>query len=111
MKICGFRFRFGLADDSFPIQPRTFEIQQERQFEPADRKIADHLGDMCFVKSSDHLRINHNDVIYDQIWYEIANKVTVVENRKTSLHINHMAASLKLQDQSALVEFLVQSGL
>src|SRR5437016_1613177 len=99
MEIYGFRFRFGLPDHSFPIQSRTFEIQQERQFKPADRKIANHLCDMSFVKCSDHLRVNDNEVIYDQIWYEIANKFTVIKNRKTPLHINRMTAPLKLKDQ------------
>src|ERR1700736_1537795 len=111
MEICGSTFRFRLADHSFPIQSRTFEIQQERQFEPADRKVADYLCNMRFVKRSDHLRVNDNEVIYNQIWHEIANKFTVVKNRKASLHINRMTASLKLKDQSAFIKFFIQAGL
>jgi len=111
MEICGFRFRFVLSDHSFPIQSRTFEIQQERQFEPADGKIADHLCNMRFVKCSGHLRVNDNEVIYDQIGYEIANKFAVVENRKASLHINRMTTPLKLKHQGAFVKFFIQAGL
>src|SRR5207237_9925289 len=38
-----FQIPFCVAGPLVPIQSRTFEIQQERQLEPADGKIADHL--------------------------------------------------------------------
>ena len=66
---------------------------------------------MRFVEGGDDFRINNDKIIYDQIWYEIANKFTVVENRKAPLHINHVTASLKLKDQRAFVKFFIQSGL
>ena len=110
MEICSFGFPFVLANDSFPIQSSTLEIQQERQFEPTDRQITNHLRDMRLVKCCDDLRINDNEIIYNQVGHEIADQLAVVEDGKASLHLDRMTASLKLKYERAFVKLFIQTG-
>lgn len=99
----------GSDGDAFDLKPGMLEIQEEGSFQARDVEVAEHLGDVGFVESTDHLGIDDDCVIDNEIGDEGANEVFVVMNGMLLLLIAHKALFCEFDDKGSFVELFIQA--
>jgi hypothetical protein len=100
-----------LADDPFPVELGVLEVQQQGDFEAGNVQVSEHLGDVGVVEFRDHLRINDDLFVYDQIRYKLADELFPIVHRELSLLLALTPAMCQFDQQGVLVELFVKTRL
>ncbi len=87
------------------------EIEKQGGFQARDVEIAKHLGDVGFIEIGNHFRIDDDGLVYNQVGDEGANELTVVMNGKLFLLFADKTFLGEFDDQCALVELFIKTGL
>ena len=98
------------TDNTFPLEFGLLEIEQQRKMQTGDGEVTDHLGDVGFVEGRDHLRVNNDRLIHDQVGNKLADLLLLIENPELLLLLDAMAALPQLDDQGVLVDFSSNPG-
>ena len=93
----------------FPFEFGIFEVQKHRDAQASNIQVTEHLGDVGFVKSSDHFRIHYNFPVYDQVWDQLTDVMLSVIDWEFLLLRRCVPAFLKLKDKSSFIELFVQA--
>lgn len=85
------------------------EIDNEPHLQTSYTQIVEHLAAFVIGDLIDHFGINHDLILYNQIWDEGSDAFSFVLNLKASLLVDSHPPQLKLMNQSILIRLFVQS--
>jgi hypothetical protein len=95
-------------DNAPPAKIGVLEVQEQSETETGNGQVTHHLGEMSRGKIFDHLGIDHDQFIDDQIGYQSIDDVTLINNIETSLLFNAMIPISKFNDQGIFIGLLVK---
>ena len=64
--------------DSFPLQLRFLEVQEQRDFESGDVQVTEHLCEMGLVECGNDLWIHDHQAFYNQVGNELADQLASI---------------------------------
>ncbi len=97
--------------DPFDLEAGMFEIEEQRGFEAGDVEVAQHLGEVVFVESSDDLGIDDDGFVDDEIGDEVADELAVVVDGVLLLLVTNEALFGEFDDEGTFVEFFIEARL
>jgi hypothetical protein len=89
----------------------VFEIEEKSSFETGNVEVAKHLGDVVIVEGIDHLGIDDDGVVDNEIGDESANEMLIVMHWVLLLLLADEALLCQFDHEGSLVELFIQTGL
>ena len=93
------------------MKPGMFEIEEKGRFQAGNVEVAKHLGDVVIVERVDHLGIDDDGVVDNEIRDESANEVLVVMDGVLLLLLADKSLLYEFDDEGSLIELFIQTGL
>jgi hypothetical protein len=95
--------------DALPFEFGFLKVDDKADAEFGDPKIVQHLAAFEISDPIDHLRIDHNGVLYDQIGNEFGYADTFVNHIEAALLVDPEVLQPKFHDERILVRMLMKA--
>ena len=93
------------------MKPGMFEIEEKGSFQAGNVEVAKHLGDVVIVEGIDHLGIDDDGVVDNEIGNESADEMLIVMDGVLLLLLADKSLLCELDDKGSLVDLFIQTGL